>query len=194
MDEIYDPEQPIDLHSVPALKEIEVRKGVQLRPLAESDADRVLEVLAADSSIRENVSVAAQLHTPEDVTVEVERYQNNPDRIRYAILDSGRFVGLVSLSGNTGFFGPGTENPNEYYFGYFVDPNERGKGLVPDAVQKLMDTTAKNVHVEQFIAFCADSNEASIRVLTDKLGFTPGDELLTEPNTGWQERKYTRAA
>ena len=54
-----------------------------------------------------------------------------------------------------------------------------------------MDTVAKNLRVNQFIAFCEDSNHESIAVLT-RLGFKPTAETFTEPDNGWIERKYTK--
>lgn len=64
--------KPVNLHTISALEEISVREGVKLRPLRSSDAKRLLEILADDSSIRNRVTVVSRFHTPEDVVKEVQ--------------------------------------------------------------------------------------------------------------------------
>jgi len=178
---------PVSLHTIPALNEVIVRDSIRLRPLDQSHATRLLEILAADKSIRESVTVASRLHTPEDVAAEIEHYHKETGLIRYVLLNDNNPIGFVSLWRDDGFWG--TKNPNDYGFGYFLDKNERGKGLVTSAVQSLMDTVVKNLQVNQFVAFCEDGNDGSIAVLK-RLGFKPTEETLAEPNKGWIERKY----
>ena len=179
-----------NLHSIPALQEIHVRDEVKLRPLRSSDAERLLEILAADTSIRDKVTVASRLYTLEDITTEVKSYHEDFGLIRYTLLKKDNPIGLVSLWRDDGYFGTPPQ-PNDYGFGYFIDPKERGKGLITSAVQSLMDVTAKNLHVNQFVAFCEDHNTQSIAVLT-KLGFKPTAEEFPEPIHGWIERKYIK--
>jgi len=179
-----------NLHAIAALQEIHVRNDVKLRPLRSTDAERLLEILAADNSIRDKVTVASLFHTPEDVTTEVKRYHEDFGLIRYTLLKKNNPIGLVSLWRDEGYFGTPPQ-PDDYGFGYLLDPKERGKGLVTSAVQSLMDTTAKSLHVNQFVAFCDDKNTESIAVLT-KLGFKPTNETFPEPLHGWIERKYVK--
>jgi RimJ/RimL family protein N-acetyltransferase len=89
-----------------------------------------------------------------------------------------------------GYFGTPPQ-VNDYGFGYFLDPKERGNGFVTRAIQKLMDTVVKNLRVNQFVAFCEDSNTESISVLL-KLGFKPTNKTFPEPINGWIERKYEK--
>lgn len=110
--------------------------------------------------------------------------------IRYVLLKKDNPIGLISLWRDDGFFGT-PPYPDDYGFGYFLDPKERGKGLVTRSVQSLMDAAINNLKVNQFIAFCEDNNKESISVLT-RLGFMPTDKLFTEPTTGWIERKYIK--
>lgn len=180
----------LNLHQFSALSEINIDKDIRLRPLARSDAKRILEILEQDKSIRNKVTVASRLHSPKDVNVEIERYQKDPHLIRYTLLKQNKPIGLVSLWRDDGFFGT-QPNLNDYGFGYFLDPNERGKGLVTRSLQKLMKTVIDNLHIHQFVAFCADNNHESISVLT-KLGFKPTNQTFPEPNYGWIERKYQR--
>ena len=182
--------KPLNLHKISGLNEIDVCQGVKLRPLYQSDATRILEILAADKSIRDKVTVASRLHTPKDIAIEIEHYRKDLGLIRYVLLKENNPIGLISLWRDDGFFGT-SPNPNDYGFGYFLDPHERGKGLITLAVQSLMKTTAGNFHVRQFVAFCEDRNHESIAVLT-KLGFKPTDKTFVEPDHGWVERKYVK--
>lgn len=181
--------KPVNLHIVSALREVYVGEGVKLCPLDQSHATAILKILEADNSIRDKVTAASRLYTPEDVASEIERYRKDIGLIRYALIKDEIPIGLVSLWRDDGFWG--TKNLNDYGFGYFLDPNERGKGLVTRAVQSLMHVLAKNIYVNQFVAFCEDKNDESISVLT-KLGFRATEETLREPTKGWIERKYTK--
>ena len=183
--------EPVNLHEIPALKEIQVRDGLALRPLAVADGPRMLEMLDADPSIRTRVSVASRLHSQEDVATEVAAYQGDDHLIRYTILENGVPVGLVSFwrDVNNTFDAP--DNPDDYGFGYFLDSSNRGRGVVTAAVRSIMDTATKNFYVRQFIAYCEDDNRDSIGVLLAQ-GFEPTDTVLTETNTGWSERKFVR--
>src|SRR5579872_1798275 len=162
--------QSVNLHTIPAFQEINVREGVKLRPLDTSDASRILEILALDKTIRESVSVASRIFTIKDVMTEVEKYRQNKGLLRYTILENDNPVGLVSFWQDYGFWGK--PHLNDYGFGYFLDKNRRGKGLVSSAVKSLIDISLQNLQVRQFIAFCEDSNLESVAVLT-KLGFEP---------------------
>ncbi len=183
---------PMNLHEVLALQNLEVRDGITLRPLDASDATRLLEILDADTSIRDRVSVASKMHSPEDVEAQVETYKADEHLIRYAILEDGSPIGLVSLWRDIDNPFAAPDNPDDYGFGYFLDPAKRGKGIVTDAVKRVMDVAASNLNVNQFIAYCEDDNADSIVVL-NKLGFQPTDTVLTEQNSGWSERKYMRS-
>lgn len=192
MDEFYNPNQTKDLHEVAPLQEIEIRPGLTIRPLVENDAPRILAILDADPEIRNRVSVASRLHEVEDVSKEIDEIKKDPGLIRYAILDGENPIGLVSLWRDDGFFGT-PPNPDDYGFGYFLDPNERGKGIVTDTVKALMDAAQQNLDVRQFVAFCEADNEESTAVLT-KLGFEANGETFTEPTHNWTEYKYVRPA
>jgi len=182
--------KPLNLHKIPALKEVLVDKDIVLRPLRQSDAMRMLEILAADESIRNKVTVASRLRTPGDVLREIEHYRKDSGLMRYTLLKENSPIGLVSFWRDDGYFGTPSQ-PDDYGFGYFLDPDERGKGLVNSAVKSLMDVVSKNLRVNQFVAFCEDKNNESIAVLI-KLGFKPTDKTFSEPDHGWIERKYVK--
>ncbi len=181
-----------NLHDIEALSEITVRDGISLRPMRATDANQLLNILSKDDSIRENVSIAAKMHSPEDVERETMEMEADPECIRYAIVNENDLcIGLVSLWLDPGFFGQ-TPLPDTYGFGYFLDPDERGGGVVTDSVRQLMTVAANSIpNIQAFTAFCVDQNLDSIAVLT-KLGFQPTDNLYPEPDNGWLERQYVR--
>ena len=169
---------------------IAVRSGVVLRPLEATDASAIIEALDADPSIRERVTVAAQLHTEDDVRREADRYKTDPDLTRFVIVENGTCVGLISLWRDTGFFGQ-TPQPHTFGFGYFLHPAARGRGLVTDSLTALMKAARAKFRVDSFIAFCEDSNRDSIALLR-KLGLGPTPQTFDEPINGWRERMYQK--
>ena len=188
MSERYSEVLPPDLHSAPALQEVAVRESVRLTPLSEDHAEPLLETLSADPSIRDRVAVASKIHTKEDVQKEIERYHNDPALIRYSLFVEQQYAGLVSLWNDDGMFGM-PPDPTAFGFGYFLNPDYRGKGLVTDSIKALMEATQKNFKVTQFIAFCEDDNRDSIKLLK-KMGFDPEGEVLPDEKSGWIARKY----
>lgn len=179
---------PLDLHEIGHLQEIAVREGVHLEPLASRHAVSLLAVLNKDVSIRHRVSVAARLHSVTDVEAEIQAIAKDPSLLRYVIAVDSKVVGMVSFWRDEGFFGQPPE-PNGYGFGFFLDPDWRGKGLIGSAVRMLMQEARTVLDVDCFLAFCEDDNMASIAVIKG-LGFVATDERYGEPVTGWQERKY----
>lgn len=182
-------DHPVNLHEMLALKDVQVHAGITLRPLDVSDATRILEILDADTSIRDRVSVASKMHTSEDVEAQVEAYKTDADLIRYAILENNNPIGLVSFWRDINDPFDASDNPDDYGFGYFLDSSKRGKGIVTDAVRRLMDIATMNLHVNQFIAYCETDNADSMAVLA-KLGFQPADIVLVEQSSGRTGRKY----
>jgi len=191
MDEVYSLPQPEDLHAVAALQEVEIRPGILIRPLQEEHGAGILAILDIDPLIRDRVSVASHLFTQDDIIKEIAAIQSDPGLIRYAILENNNPIGLVSLWRDDGFFGT-PPNPNDYGFGYFIDPEERGKGIVTDTVTQLMATAQQSLYVRQFVAFCEDDNAESVAVLS-RLGFEKNGEAFNEPTHGWMEYKYVRS-
>ena len=102
-----------------------------------------------------------------------------------------QLVFLVSFWRDEGYFGTPIQ-PDDYGFGYFLDPAQRGNGYVTKAVGSIMEAAAKNLHVNQIVAFCEDNNLESVSILT-KLGFKATDITLNEPINNWIERKYVKS-
>lgn len=183
--------EEVNLHQQPGLQEVQVRDGVVLRPMQDDDAVDLLTILAADPSIRDRVSVASKMRTVEDVKHQVAEYKADDSVIRYVILSDDACVGLVSFWRDGDFFPGRTGKPHTFGFGYFLDPTQRGKGLINDSVNALMSQAQANFRVDSFIAFCEPDNQDSIAVL-HKIGFEQTDELHTEPSNGWQEVLYEK--
>lgn len=181
--------EPINLHSVEAFKQISIEDDISLVPLAQSHAEQILKILEKDKTIREKVKVASLMHNFEDVAAEIKRYKSYTGLIRYVLIKDKNPVGMISLWRDDGFWG--VENLDDYGFGYFLDPDERGQGLITRAIDRLMDVVAENLYVHQFVVFCEDHNKQSIALLK-KLGFEPTDQTFPEPDKGWIERKYVR--
>lgn len=179
------------LHEHQELQKVPVREDCYLRPLETQDAKYILAILNDDQLIREYVTVAARMHTADDVMREIEAYKTDEEGlIRYTIVYQERCVGLVSLWKDPGYFGQ-TPEPGGYGFGYFIDPALRGRGIVTDAVSALMQRASQVLDIKRFIAFSEDENVASGAVLR-KLGFTATDDAFSEPTHGWIERKYVK--
>ncbi len=181
------------MNLIPALQEIQIRgRDLSLRPLQESDAVRILEILDADPEIRRRVAVASKMSSYEDVLAQIEIARQDREMIRYGIFDGDNLIGLISIWRDDGSAVDGAlPQPDDYGFGYFLDPNCRGKGIVTAAMSELMETAAQNFYVRQFIAYCEQDNPASIAILK-KLGFRPTGQIHDEKNNGWREEKYVK--
>ena len=167
------------LHNIEALQYIQVLDDNYLRPLEVSDAPDILQILSADPSIRDRVSVASAMHIPEDVQKQVKAYKQDHHCIRYAIVEGDTTIGLVSFWRDVDSPFDAPDNPDDYGFGYFLDPSQRSRGIITAAVESVMSIGTQSMHVNQFIAYCEDDNKASIAVLT-KLGFRHTDTTLVE--------------
>lgn len=176
------------MHDINELQKISVSDSIVLRPLLEADSLRILEILNRDPSIRDRVTVASRLHSKQDIRNEIEKIDHDPELIRYVIEKHKKVVGLISFWKDPGFFGQPIE-PKSYGFGFFLDPDFRGKGIITRSIIQLMYVAQGCLDVEYFIAFCEDNNLQS-KTLLKKISFSPTDEVYGEPEQGWRERKY----
>lgn len=182
-----------NLHDSEGLCLVKVSDSVVLRPLAADDAPRMLEILDTDPEIRKRVEVAKIIHTKEDIYKEIESSENDPTLIRYSVLKNGKYIGLVSFWRLDDYLDKANPEPYTFGFGYFIDPTERGNGIIPAALQALMQIVRDTLEPQKFMAFCEDDNPASIAVLK-KCGFSATDEIVYFPEMGCNERKYEMTA
>lgn len=183
--------QLVNLHEVEALQEVRVRDDLLVRPLEYEDAEQIIAILDGDPTIRDRVSVASKMHSTEDVRKQVDTYRDDPHLVRYAIVSNKRVAGLVSFWRDVDNPFDSPDNPDDYGFGYFLDPDSRGQGIVTSVVSKFMQVADENLFVDNFIAYCEDNNDDSVAVLAN-LGFVPTDVTLEEKNSGWLERKFVK--
>lgn len=184
----------IALRSIDALHHIDVRSGISLRLLQQQDAPRIVEILKSDPSIRDRVTVAARIKTEEDARNEITKLESSENFVRYTIMDSEKMVGLLSLWRNELWRDEdmtGEVIPNVFGFGFFLDPEARGKGLVSSSIKSLMNIVQKNIQVDSFISWCEDDNPESIAVLRS-VGLERTDVTHEEAENGWPERLYRK--
>ena len=182
--------QPVNLHEIPGFEQINVNDTVTLRPLTEADGINLLSILSKDPLIRDRVSFAANINSIDQYQDQLNKVAEDPGLIRYGIHEEDELVGLVSFWRDDGFFGQ-TPEQDGYGFGFFIDPDARGRGLITTSVEAVMARAEASLHVGRFMAFCEDDNTASQAVL-GRLGFQPTGDVFGEPSNGWQERKYIR--
>ncbi len=179
----------INLHTITALQHIDVGDGISLVPLRQKHSQAILDILNKDSQIREFVYVASRIHTARDVSDEIRRIKKDSGLIRYVILKNNNVVGLVSLWRDDGFWNE--HNLDDYGFGYFLTPEERGKGIVQKSVNRIIRITSESVPINRFVAICEDENVSSVAVLR-KLGFRATDDVKSNPHNGRPGRKYEK--
>jgi ribosomal-protein-serine acetyltransferase len=156
---------------------IPVRDNIKLRLLVPDDASRIFEILEKDPKIREQfVTWTAGLTSEEAVRKAIEKLQENPVIFRFAIVDGDRLIGYVGTWSNT-------PDGKEYDAGYFIDPDERGKGIVSAAMKALIEVASKNLPVELFAMYIWDGNEPS-KAVARKLGFKQTDIIEPDPALG----------
>jgi RimJ/RimL family protein N-acetyltransferase len=182
-----------NLHKISALKRIVVKDDIFLRPLQSDDASEILSILDADPTIRERVSIARRMVDKRAFDKEIAAYLNDGDVIRYGIVDGSGIIGLLSFwrlgDSLVSYIPDSVPDFDTYGFGYFLDPSKRGRGIVPDALQMIINVAKKSIDSCKFIAFCEDDNPSSIRVL-EKAGFAKTDTIVHFPDEDWLERLY----
>jgi RimJ/RimL family protein N-acetyltransferase len=108
-----------------------------------------------------------------------QRLRARGERETFAVFDATRLVGLA-------MFGHDPSAPEHAELGYWIGPRERGLGYATVAAEHLLTRAFSRASLKLVFAHCADSNQASARVLI-KLGFrlvgvardpTPADESL----------------
>lgn len=141
-----------------------------LRPFTPADADDVFQYWRSDPDWpRFNLSVPDEF-TRDDARKFVEDViaRSFRDSPVWAIEVSGHAVGVVSLSFDLDF--------TNGQLGYGIHGDLRGKGLVVEAVEAVMDKAVEtHPSLASFCALTDEKNVASHRVL-EKLGFAPVDD------------------
>lgn len=178
-----------DWRDLPHFSRMAIRTGLDLRRLAAGDAESVLRILSEDPTIRERVKVVSEATTADDIRTIANRREGSLSSVHFVILEGGGVVGFLSLWRAGGHFGDMVD-PDSYGFGYFLSPRARGRGIIPAALETVMETTCRCLPVHSFVAFCEDDNPASSRNL-EKAGLKATSVAFTN-SKGWRERLYER--
>jgi RimJ/RimL family protein N-acetyltransferase len=168
--------------------EIVVREGLKLRLLVPDDAVRIFEIFQTDPNIQKKVTWTSGLTTPDDIKRNIEKFNDN-NELRYAIILDAYLIGYIGCWKDDGWFG--VVHQDDFGYGYFCDPDKRGRGIITDTAKALMVTVESVVNVKTFSLYIEDSNPAS-QAVAKRLGFVRTDETYLEPVLGSTERRYIR--
>jgi ribosomal-protein-alanine N-acetyltransferase len=164
-----DPREPLRWLEPPRLTGGRVR----LRPLAESDLERVVETCRDPRTRHWLVS----LPTPYDRADAAEFLEAARERaaqsagLLWCVADIGddRCLGSVALDGYAGYSGRGE-------IGYWAHPDARGQGRVTEAVQLVAACAEQSRLTTSLQIRCAAGNRASCHV-AEAAGFAPAGRL-----------------
>lgn len=148
----------------PLLKKITVGEGVGLRPLVVEDSERIFEILEADGDIRSHVGLFADCDTLEKLKVKLSD-QIAHNALRYAITLNDALIGYVGLHQD-----PDGDTCVQYNVSYFLSSQNRGKGIVGDALRALLIEAEKHLAIDRFSAWVEEDNISSANVLK-RIGF-----------------------
>ena len=173
--------------------EIKVRDDAMLRTMEPEDAGRLMEIFEADPAIQDRVIWTSGL-TDEALTSRMIAFRSRFTSM-YSLTKDEKVAGYLGLwEDDEGYF-DGIPHPGEYGFGYFIDPAERGNGLVTEAARVLMQAAEETFEVNNYAVYVEDNNPDSQAVLV-RLGFKPDEGqagLFKDPKTGVMERRWEKA-
>ncbi|MEU4689771.1 GNAT family N-acetyltransferase [Actinoplanes sp. NPDC023714] len=139
---------------------------LELRPVREQDADRILEY-------RNLPEVTRWLLTTEvdaaSLRAELRRIAGDPDDHSVAVTLGGLVIGTVSLRVSDGMGQPGVPPRTEGDLGYVFDPAHGGRGYATEAVTAMVAYAFDRLGVRRITAGCYADNLASVRIL-EKIG------------------------
>ncbi|MCA9309042.1 GNAT family N-acetyltransferase [Candidatus Saccharibacteria bacterium] len=165
-----------------------VNDDCSLRVLRPDDAERIFEILQADSDISTKyVTWLAGATSAEDIAERTADF-NSRKALRYAIVADGTLVGYVGAWQH--HFDPESA---EYDLGYFCDPQYRGQGLVTASTNHLMDLLVQHMNAQSFALYINDHNTGS-QAVAKKLGYTRTEETGTDRTLGVDERRWEKRA
>lgn len=137
-----------------------------LRPVAESDADRILEYRNRPDVTRWLIRTEVD---PEAFRAACKAAVDDPDDHSMAVVLDGLVIGTVSLELSDGMGQPGMPSRTEALLGYIFDPDHSGRGYASEAVAAVVDHTFRRLGVRRITAGCFADNAASVRIL-EKVG------------------------
>ena len=139
---------------------------LELRPVTESDAERILEYRNRPDVTRWLIRTEVD---PEAFRAACRAAEDDPDDHTVAVVLDGLVIGTVSLELSDGMGQPGMPARTEALLGYIVDPDHSGRGYASEAVEAVVDHSFRTLGVRRITAGCFADNAASVRIL-EKVG------------------------
>ena len=137
-----------------------------LRPVAESDAERILEYRNRPDVTRWLIRTVVD---PDAFRAACTATVDDPDDHTVAVVLDGLVIGTVSLELSDGMGQPGMPSRTEAHMGYIFDPDHSGRGYASEAVAAVVDHSFRRLGVRRITAGCFADNAASVRIL-EKVG------------------------
>ena len=133
-----------------------------LRPVAESDAERILEYRNRPDVTRWLIRTVVD---PDAFRAACTATVDDPDDHTVAVVLDGLVIGTVSLELSDGMGQPGMPSRTEAHLGYIFDPDHSGRGYASEAVAAVVDHSFRRLGVRRITAGCFADNAASVRIL-----------------------------
>ncbi len=137
-----------------------------LRPLAESDVDRLMEFWNLPEVTRWLLRGAS---TADGLRGWIAKAAENPADDSRAIVLDGVVIGTVNMRREDGYVQPGGPTGSVADFGYTLDPAYAGHGYATEAARGMVGHAFDTLGVRRVKAGAFVDNVASVRVL-EKLG------------------------
>ncbi len=137
-------------------------KRLELRPVDETDIDRILEYRNLPEVTR------WLLRTEVDPAAFRDAWRaaaDDPHDHSVAVVLDGTVIGTVSLTLVDGMGQPGMPERTEADLGYIFDPAYAGRGYASEAVTAVVAAAFEELGVRRITAGCFAGNHASVRLL-----------------------------
>ena len=137
-----------------------------LRPLAESDTDRLMEFWNLPEVMRWLLRGPS---TADGLSGWIRQSTQSPDAHTQAVLLDDVVIGVVNLRLGDGLNQPGGPTRTVADLGYTFDPAYSGRGLATEAVRAVITMAFDDLGARRVTAGAFADNVASVRIL-EKLG------------------------
>lgn len=180
-----------NLHEVSELGFIAVDSDISLKPLQQSDASCLAEIVNQSPDVRANVGFTSDLKNEQDALDAIEAYRQDKTLVRYGVFDQNNLVGVISAWQDVDDPFGGPDEPDAYGFGYFLTPEARGKGIIGRSLTELMKAIEAELGAKSFIAYVTPNN-ASSRAVLERLGFVLSSDKVNDEQHGIKHLKYEK--
>ena len=155
-----------------------------LRPLVESDTDRLMEFWNLPEVIRWLLRAES---TADGLRAWIATNAENPDDHSQAVLLDDVVIGVVNLRLGDGYSQPGGPTRTVADFGYTFDPAHGGRGFATEASRAAVTMAFDELGARRVTAGAFADNVASVRVL-EKLGMRREEHAVRDSwhaELGW---------